>query len=108
MNSRIITRVEEREMQPFASVTVTVYVPALTVVALEMLGFWTMEVNPFGPVQLKLYPGVPPAPEDARFKLAPLQIGLLELAVDVRSIGCVMDKAGLRMITQAGLAASRI
>ena len=39
------------EVQPF-TVTVTVYVPAATVVAFAMEGFWTDEVKPLGPVQL--------------------------------------------------------
>ena len=38
---------------PPKRVTVTLYVPAMAVVALvETVGFWALDVNPFGPVQL--------------------------------------------------------
>ena len=36
-------------VQPFASVTVTVYVPKAAVVTLEIVGFCTADVNPLGP-----------------------------------------------------------
>lgn len=43
-------------VQPL-SVTVTEYVPVAAVVAFEILEFLVLEVNPFGPVQLKEAPG---------------------------------------------------
>ena len=39
-------------VHPFASVTLTVYVPASAAVTLLIVGFCTADVNPFGPVQL--------------------------------------------------------
>jgi hypothetical protein len=37
------------DVQPF-TVTVTEYVPASATVALLRVGFWSADVNPFGPV----------------------------------------------------------
>jgi hypothetical protein len=42
-------------VQPL-TVTVTEYVPASTVVALERVGFWSAEVKPFGPVHAYVAP----------------------------------------------------
>ena len=57
--------------QPAASETVTVYVPEIGV---DNTGFWVVEVNPFGPLHVKL---VPPCAD--RETLTPVQTGLLLL-----------------------------
>ena len=43
--------VAEDDVQPF-TVTVTLYVPDAAVVAFVIVGFCSVDVNPFGPVQL--------------------------------------------------------
>src|SRR5436309_2483616 len=43
------------EVQPL-TVTITEYVPASASVALERVGFWSAEVNPFGPVHAYVAP----------------------------------------------------
>jgi hypothetical protein len=48
-----ITVVVAASLHPGAFVTVSVYIPAIAAVALvETTGFWSVEVKPFGPVQL--------------------------------------------------------
>jgi hypothetical protein len=44
-------------LHPF-TVAVTKYVPATARLALAMTGFCTVEVNPFGPVQLYVAPAI--------------------------------------------------
>src|SRR5436309_6328436 len=44
------------EVQPLTA-TVTEYVPASAVVALERVGFWSADVKPFGPVHEYVAPG---------------------------------------------------
>ena len=51
-NGFITTVVVAVDEQLFASVTVTVYVPAAASVTLVMVGFCCVEVKLFGPVQL--------------------------------------------------------
>ena len=71
------------EVQPL-TVTVTEYVPASAVVALERVGFCSAEVKPFGPVHAYVAPatvGVESA------IVAPAQYGPLFDAVGVAGIG---------------------
>ena len=69
------------------TVTVTEYVPASAVVALERVGFWSAEVKPFGPVQAYVAPatvGVESA------MVAPSQYGPPFDAVGVAGVGLTM------------------
>jgi len=70
-------------VHPDALVTVTVYVPVAAVVALLMLVFCEVDVNPFGPVQEKV---IPPDVVDVRFNVLPAQIGPL---FDADAVGAV-------------------
>jgi hypothetical protein len=70
------------EGQPF-TVTVTEYVPASAVVALGRVGFWSVEVKPFGPVHAYV------APVTAGVKsaiVAPSQYGPPFVAVGVAGV----------------------
>src|SRR6218665_139653 len=66
-------------VQPLV-VTVTLYVPAIAVVALVMLGFCTDDVNEFGPVHAYVAPDT--AAVD-RLMVFPVQTGVLLDAVGV-------------------------
>jgi hypothetical protein len=48
---RTVTTVVEEALQPFTSVTVTLYVPEAEGSTVVMTGFCCVEVKPFGPVQ---------------------------------------------------------
>ena len=63
----------------------TVYVPPANVVTLLILGFCSVEVNPFGP----LHEYVPP-PLDVRFSEVPEQTGLL---LDADAVGRLLTVA---------------
>jgi len=68
------------DVQPLVSVTVTLYVPAAADVAFGINGFWSVDVNPFGPVQLY----VPALTLLAvRFNVLPARIGPLFPAIGV-------------------------
>jgi len=74
------------EVQPF-TVTVTEYVPASAVVALERVGFCSADVKPFGPVQANVAPltvGV------ESWIVAPSQYGPPLLAVGVAGVVLTM------------------
>jgi len=62
----IVTVVDAVAEHPLTLVTVTVYVPAAAAVTLVIDGFCDADVNPFGPVQLKVVP-----PLDVRFNVDP-------------------------------------
>jgi len=59
------------EVQP-ATVVVTLYVPEASVVAPGIVGFWSVEVKPFGPDQVK---PAPACPVTERESVCPAQIG---------------------------------
>ena len=65
------------ELHPPAE-AVTLKRPELLVLAFTMEGFWLVELNPFGPVQLYVAPGTV---EAVRFKVMPVQSGPLLPAV---------------------------
>ena len=82
------------DVQPLLSVTVTLYVPPAADVAFGIDGFWSVDVNPFGPVQLY----VPPSTVLAiRFKVVPARIEPLFPAVGATGrvlTVAVVDPAG--------------
>lgn len=67
-------------VQPFA-VAVTLYKPAAATVALAIVGFCWVEVNPFGPVHAKVAPVV--GKVAVSFREFPAQSGTLTLATGV-------------------------
>ncbi len=82
------------DVQPLASVTVTVYVPPAADVAFGIDGFWSVDVNPFGPVQLYVASLTVLA---VRFNVLPARIGPLLPAVGAAGNGltvAVVDPAG--------------
>jgi hypothetical protein len=82
------------DVQPLMSVTVTLYVPPAADVAFGIDGFWSVDVNPFGPVQLYVPPSTVLA---VRFKVVPARIGPLFPAVGAAGKGltvAVVDPAG--------------
>ena len=72
------------DVQPLRFVTVILYVPDAKILALAILGFWSVEANPFTPVQAYAG-GVPlPTPPPVRVMVFPAQMfGVLLLAVAV-------------------------
>lgn len=48
----LTTTFTELVLLQLPTVTIIVYVPAAAMVALFIIGFWSVLVNPFGPVQL--------------------------------------------------------
>src|SRR3954447_19108872 len=70
------------EVQPL-TVTVTEYVPASAVVALERVGFWSAEVKPFGPVHAYVAPATVGVESEI---VAPSQYGPPLLAVGVAGV----------------------
>src|SRR3954447_18793783 len=74
------------EVQPLV-VTVTEYVPASAVVALERVGFWSADVKPFGPVHAYVAPAT--AGVESAI-VAPSQYGPPFDAVGVAGIGLTM------------------
>jgi hypothetical protein len=72
-------------VQPFASVTVHVYVPA----ASPVIAFVPSPVG-FPGVQLYEYAPVPPVTEIEAVPLLKLQVAGVELTVEVIAVGCVM------------------
>jgi len=64
--------------------TVTEYVPAVVAVTLGILGFCKVDVNPDGPVQLYVTPGV--AVELVRNKVESAQTGELLLTIGTAGV----------------------
>ena len=73
---------------------ITVYVPVAAVVTFVMKGFCDVDVNPFGPVQLKVAPGIFPAVSN---NVDPEHTGVFDDAVGVAGAlftVTVVDPAG--------------
>ena len=68
------------EVPQAAVVAVTLYIPAIESFTFKIIGFCWVEPKPFGPVQLKVEPGIPIA---LNCKFCPGQSGPLLLAVGV-------------------------
>ena len=69
----IITSVDtDGAVHPFSSVTITEYVPDAAIVTLLIDGFWRLDENPAGPVQLYIVP-----PPENRLRVDPAHCGEL-------------------------------
>lgn len=81
------------DVQPLESVSVTLYVPLAAGETFAIDGFWSVDVNPFGPVQLYVAPATVLA---VRLNVAPATIGPLLPAVGAAGTGftvAVVDPA---------------
>ena len=72
-------------LQP-ATLALTVYVPDAAVVAPGILGFWSVDVKPFGPIQLYVAFAIK---EAVRNIVLPEQTGLVPPATGVAGVACV-------------------
>ena len=68
------------ELQPFSN-AVTAYIPLIAVVVLVLSGFWIVVLNPEGPVQTYVTPGV--AELDLSSSFNPEHKGLLAVTTGV-------------------------
>ena len=92
-----VTVVDEgRLIQPLA-LAVTEYTPAFRAVTFEIEGFCKVDVKPFGPTQLKLYPADIAA---VRFNVVPEQTGLFEDAMGEGGIALMITLVDAMGLTQ--------
>ena len=95
--------VETTEGQLFA-VAVKLYTPDANVVALGIVGFCKLEINPFGPVQEKVVPiSVPPVklivlPEQTGLLLPANAVGI-GLSITVATVEIPVDASAVQLTT---------